>query len=70
MNKQLISINKKKKINLLKNITRHQRGNSECGIFSMNFIIKYLEGDSFKKIIESKPSDKDMNNLRRVLYRN
>ena len=69
MNKQLISISKKK-INVFKNTTRHQRGNSECGIFSMNFIIKYLEGDSFKKIIESKPTDKEMNNLRKILYRN
>lgn len=69
MNKQLTSINKKK-VNLLKNTTRHQSGNSECGIFSINFIIKYLEGDSFKKIIKSKPTDKNMNQLRRTLYRN
>ena len=69
MNKQLTSINKKK-VNILKNTTRHQRGNSECGIFSMNFIIKYLQDMSFEDIIKTNPTDKKMNQLRRFLYRN
>lgn len=59
----------KSKVKVYKNTTRHQKGNSECGIFSMNFIIKYLDGNSFDNIIKSYPSDKEMNELRRSLYR-
>jgi len=54
---------------IFKNNTRHQNGNSECGMFSMNFIIKYLNGLSYDKIIKSYPTDKEMNQLRKVLYR-
>ncbi len=50
------------------NDKRHQYGNSECGVFSMNFVLERLHGTPMKKISKSKILDKDMNNMRRLLY--
>ena len=47
------------------NQNRHQYGNSECGIYSMNFIIEYLKGNKLPKKIP----DKLMNEMRKSLYR-
>ena len=51
------------------NPVRHQFENSECGIFSMFFLIKMIEDNNFDKLINSNFKDKDMNQLRDVLYR-
>lgn len=56
------------KVKILYNDKRHQYGNSECGIYSMNFILERLHGTPMKKISKSKIVDKDMNNMRRLLY--
>ena len=71
LNKISVSLSNmnKSKLKKLNNTTRHQNGNSECGIFAMNFIIQYLNGSSYDKIIKSHPTDKEMNHLRRILYR-
>ncbi len=50
------------------NDRRHQYGGSECGIFSMNFILERLNGTSMKEIAEMDILDKDMNYLRDILY--
>lgn len=42
------TINKDLKVNI--NQKRHQYKNTECGIYSMHFIIKLLEGKSFKTV--------------------
>lgn len=52
------------------NKLRHQFGNSECGLYSINFILKMLEGDSFNKLTTNKISDDDVNKLRTVVFRN
>lgn len=36
------------------NTTKHQKENTECGVYAMNFLIKLLHGVSFKKIVNSK----------------
>ena len=54
---------------LIYNDNRKQYGNSECGVFSMYFIIKRLLGDSMYKISKEKMTDKKMNNLRKILFR-
>lgn len=46
----------------------HQFGGSECGMFSMNFLIHYLKGHSCEDIFKMKFNDKQMNELRNVLY--
>ena len=59
----------KKEIKLYYNDIRHQYKNSECGMYSMNFIIEFLEGNSFKKIIETIKNDNLMTQKRFQLYR-
>jgi len=52
------------------NKTRHQYGNSECGIYSMFVITELLKGKTFKKATELKIPDSKMNEMRfKKLYR-
>jgi hypothetical protein len=51
------------------NRRRHQYGNSECGVFSMNFIMERLNGRSLEEISKKKLTDEQMNRLRNILYR-
>ena len=50
------------------NDIRHQYKNSECGVYSMNFIIEFLNGKNFKEIIENRVSDDNMNKKRFLYY--
>ncbi len=52
------------------NKTRHQFGNSECGMYSMNFILELLEGKDFDDICNNKLPDKQVNNLRPIFFHN
>ena len=52
------------------NKIQHQRENSECGIYSMNFILRLLKGDSFETICKSKIPDKQINKCRNVYFNN
>ena len=52
------------------NKVRHQFGNSECGVFSMNFIIEKLKGHTLKYISQKPIDDEQMNEMRNYLYRN
>jgi hypothetical protein len=52
------------------NKIRHQYGNSECGVYSINFIKRMLRGDSFKEICESKTPDKKINKCRNIYFNN
>tara|TARA_B110001454_G_C12709156_1_gene429946 strand:+ start:1433 stop:2239 length:807 start_codon:yes stop_codon:yes gene_type:complete len=57
-----------KKINYKINTKVHQKTNTECGMFSMMFLINYLKYNNFNKVINLNPNDKEMTNLRRVLF--
>lgn len=59
---------KGKPFKLLYNDNRHQYKNSECGVYSMNFIIDFLNGKNFKEIIENKIPDDDINKKRFLYY--
>jgi len=50
------------------NKIRHQYGGSECGVYSMNFILRLLRGETFTQICESKTPDKQVNQCRRVYF--
>ena len=50
------------------NDRRHQYGGSECGMYSMNFILERLNGVSMYDISQRKISDENMNKLRELLY--
>ena len=54
---------------LIYNDKRHQYGHSECGMFSMYFILKRHTGDEMYKLVKEKITDKKMNDLRSIFYR-
>jgi hypothetical protein len=39
------------------NTMKHQYGGSECGVYSMNFLIRLIRGDTFDEIHKSRISD-------------
>lgn len=51
------------------NRNRHQYKNSECGVYSLNFILRLLNGNSFNEITESKVLDDEINECRDVYFR-
>lgn len=51
------------------NYKRHQYKNSECGIYSINFILNRLKGWSMDKIIKKTPRDDEIQKLRSKFYR-
>lgn len=58
-----------KKVNIYVNKTQFQFGNTECGVFSMYFIISNLSGKNIKKLDPKKVNDKLMNELRKEYFR-
>ena len=50
------------------NSRRFQFGNSECGMYSLYFLICMLEGEPFKKFCRRAPRDSVMLELRRILF--
>ncbi len=52
------------------NKIQHQFKNSECGVYSMNFIIRVLEGETFDEIVNNITDDDKMNSCRNVYFRN
>jgi len=62
--------------NIIKNIDykynniQHQTGNSECGVYSINFIIRLLNKEKFNNIINKVTSDKQINKCRKIYFNN
>ena len=54
---------------IISNDIRHQYGGSECGVFSMYYIIQRLHGKSREETLTQKPTDTLMNQLRLYFYR-
>lgn len=52
------------------NPVAHQKGNSECGVYCLNFIIRLLNGESFEEIVNRKLSDAEVNMCRKVYFKN
>lgn len=52
------------------NHIQHQFENSECGVYSINFIIRLVCGESFDSIINNITNDKEMNSNRKIYFRN
>ena len=50
------------------NQIRHQYTESECGMYSLYFIIKLLEGASYKSLTNKKIPDKKMRQLRKRYF--
>ena len=51
------------------NKKRHQYGGSECGMYSMNFLIESLKGKTLKDFESKQITDREVNLLRNYLYR-
>ena len=52
------------------NYIQHQFENSECGVYSINFIIRLVGGESFDSIINNVTKDEEMNGFRKEYFRN
>ena len=55
---QKIQLQSNNKIKYDYNTINHQKGTSECGVYSIHFIISMLKGNSFKRYINNTKSDK------------
>lgn len=53
---------------LEENTVRHQRKNSECGIYSLYFIASMLEGRTFEDITKNIVDDDTINQMRHVYF--
>ena len=51
------------------NKKKHQFGGSECGVYSMNFIIESIKGNKLSEIEKKSISDYSVNVLRNYFYR-
>lgn len=71
MDKVIANAKKNLKLNLKKKINniQHQKKNSECGVYSLHFIIERLAGRTFEEVIQDVISDSDMNEFRNEYFR-
>jgi len=60
--------NNEKPFTVLWNPHRHQYANSECGVYTLNFIVKRLEGNTFKSIVNNQIKDETMNKRRSTFF--
>lgn len=58
------------KLNYIYSRKRHQYGGSECGIYSMYFLLELLKNKSINTINQRLVTDEEMNLLRNYFYRN
>jgi hypothetical protein len=52
------------------NHIQHQFDNSECGVYSINFILRLVGGESFDSVINDITKDEQMNANRKIYFRN
>ena len=57
------------KLDVEYNQNRHQYKNSECGVYSLNFILRLLNGNTFDEITQTKVLDEEINECRDVYFR-
>lgn len=60
---------KGKKIDMRYNQTQHQYGNSECGVYSISFILRLLDGETFDEIEKVPISDEEIQQCRATYFR-
>lgn len=51
------------------NTIQHQFDNSECGVYSINFILRLAKGETFDSITENITKDDEMNKCRKTYFR-
>jgi len=56
------------KIDVRSNEIRHQFGDNACGVYSINFILRLLHGESFDVITKNITRDEEVNKFRDVYF--
>ena len=54
---------------ILINKKQHQRGNNDCGVYSLHYIIERLKGRTFDDITQTVIRDSEMNKRRLIYFR-
>lgn len=67
INEKLI-LNRQKPFQLIWNPHRHQYANSECGVYTINFILNRLKDVPFKTIVNNQIRDEAMNKKRKQFF--
>ena len=67
---KIIKQGKENKINFtyFENDIQHQKGGTECGIYSLHFIINMIEGNDFQDYISEHKSDKFIEKFRNIYF--
>lgn len=63
-------LNKLNDFDIRYNTVQHQFNNSECGVYSINFIVRLVGGESFDEITQNITKDNEMNKCRTKYFRN
>jgi hypothetical protein len=58
-----------KDIKIGHNKVQHQHGNTECGVYSIRFLLQMIKGINFDEFCNNKFSDKKINKCRRKYFR-
>tara|TARA_B100000029_G_C17482473_1_gene926035 strand:+ start:427 stop:1326 length:900 start_codon:yes stop_codon:yes gene_type:complete len=53
---------------VLFNDIRHQYEDTECGVYSIHFIVSMLKGSQFEEYINNKIKDKEMEKFRKIFF--
>lgn len=70
-NKYIKVLNKKlKNFDIRYNNIQHQQENSECGVYSINFILRLAKGEKFDDVTKNITSDEEVNKCRKVYFNN
>ena len=64
------SVDKLNKFDIRHNTVQHQFNNSECGVYSINFLVRLANGETFDDITKNILGDKFINNCRKTYFRN
>ena len=65
-----INIDDLKPFDIKYNTLQHQFSSTECGVYSMNFIIRLIRGETFDEITQNITKDPEMNECRDKYFRN
>lgn len=66
--KTFLEKNNHENIDMRHNKTQHQKGNSECGVYSINFILRLLKGKTFDHITKKRLTDEKVNKCRNIYF--
>jgi hypothetical protein len=70
MRKQARNIKRiyKSDINIKYNTIQHQKENTECGVYSINYLVRMARGDDFDEICNSPIPDSEINKCRYIYF--